>query len=73
MVAGLQDKKKSLDSFYKKWDDRFPYRQRSIEHFQDIVDLIERHVGDDLSQSNFRRSALLYSLFLALYELRYGD
>lgn len=72
IAAGLQDKKKSLDSFYKKWDDRFPYKQKSVERFQDIIDLIESQLGESLGQSNFRRSALFYSLFLAVYELRYG-
>ena len=72
MAAGLQDKKKSLDSFYKRWDDRFPFKQKSIARFQDLVDLIENHLGDYLTESNFRRPALFYSLFLAYYELRYG-
>jgi hypothetical protein len=72
MAAGMQDKKKSLDSFYKKWDDRFPYKKKSTTRFQDVIDLIELHLGSQLEQSNFRRSALFYSLFLALYELRYG-
>ena len=73
MAAGLQDKKKSLDSYYKKWDDRFPYKQKSVERFQDIIDLIEGQFGSHLAQSKFRRSALFYSLFLALYEIRYGN
>lgn len=72
MAAGLQDKKKSLDEYYKKWDDRFPYKQKSVERFQDIIDLLENQIGSHLVQSKFRRSALFYSLFLALYELRYG-
>lgn len=72
MAAGIQDKKKSLDGFYGKWDDRFPYKDKSISRFQDLVDLLETHLGEYLNQSNFRRSALFYSLFLVLYEIRYG-
>jgi hypothetical protein len=72
MAAGLQDKKKSIDSFYKKWDDRFPYKHKSTARFQDVIDLIEAHVGTQLNAGRFRRPALFYSLFLALYELRYG-
>ncbi|MEW6331591.1 MAG: DUF262 domain-containing protein [Pseudomonadota bacterium] len=72
MVDGLQDKKKSLDSFYEKWDDRYPYKQKSTSRFQDIVDLIDSSLGKMLGGSNFRRPALFYSLFLVLYELRYG-
>jgi hypothetical protein len=73
MADGLQDKKKSLDAFYDRWEDRYPYKQKSVARFQDIIDLIDRYLGDDLRQSNFRRPALFYTLFLALYQLRYGE
>lgn len=72
MAAGFQDKKKSLDGFYSRWDDRYPYKQKSVSRFQDIIDKIEMNFGDRLRRNNFRRPALFYSLFLALYELRYG-
>jgi hypothetical protein len=72
MAAGLQDKKKSLDSFYKRWDDRFPYKHKSITRFRDVIDLIEENLSAQLDGGKFRRPALFYSLFLALYELRYG-
>lgn len=73
MAAGLQDKKKSLDSFYKRWDDRFPYKLKSTARFQDVIDLIEKHLGTRLDVGRFRRPALFYSLFLVTYELRYGS
>lgn len=73
MVAGMQDKKKSLDSFYKRWDDRFPYKKKCVGRFQDVIDLLEQHVGDVLSKTYFRRPPLFYSLFLAVYRMRYGS
>jgi len=73
MISGLQDKKKSLDSFYTKWDDRFPYKKKSIARFQETVDTLDQHLGDCLSRSIFRRPALFYSLFLATYVMRYGN
>ena len=72
MAAGLQDKKKSVDSYYRKWDDRFPYKWKATARFRDVIDLIQLHLGEQLTNSNFRRPALFYSLFLAVYELRYG-
>lgn len=72
MAAGLQDKKGSLDKFYEKWEDRFPYKQKSVQRFQDVIDLVDQHLGAALPESHFRRSVLFYSLFLALYEVRYG-
>src|ERR1700681_622856 len=55
MAAGLQDKKNTLDTYYKKWDDRFPYKKKSIDRFADVIDLIEEYLGSALAKSNFRR------------------
>jgi len=73
MADGLQDKKKSLNDFYGKWDDRFPYKQKAKARFRDILDLLEQHVGPYLRTSHFCRPALFYSAFLALYKLRYAE
>lgn len=73
MIDGLQDKKKSIDKFYDKWDDSFPYRTKATIRFRDIVDLLEDALADTLSKSRFRKPALFYSLFLAVYELRYSS
>jgi uncharacterized protein with ParB-like and HNH nuclease domain len=72
MTSGLQDKKGSLDSFYEKWDDRFPYRKKSAERFRDVMDIIGIHVGNTLQTIAFKRSPLFYTLFLVVYELRYA-
>ena len=72
MIDGFQDKKKSLNGFYGKWDDRFPYKAKSTARFQEVLDLIDQHLGEALVHSHFRRPALFYSTFLALYQLRYG-
>jgi hypothetical protein len=71
MADGLQDKKRSLDSYYAKWDDRFPSKHKSTARFRDVIDLIEEHAGPSLQKTRFRKPALFYSLFLAIYELRY--
>lgn len=72
MLDGLQDKKKALDGYYKRWDDRFPRRGLVVRRFRDVIDLIVEIFGDTLSRTKFRRPALFYSLFLAVYEMRYG-
>jgi hypothetical protein len=73
MAAGLQDKKKSLDEFYKRWDDRFPYKHKAMSRFQDVIDLIDQYLGAELDAGRFGRPVLFYSLFLVMYELRYGS
>lgn len=72
MVAGHQDKKGSLDSFYTKWDDRFPYQKKTADRFRDVMDILGIHLGNVINTTAFRRSPLFYSLFLVVYELRYG-
>jgi hypothetical protein len=72
MFVGLQDKKKSLDTYYLKWDDRFPYRKSAVDRFRDVIDLLQHHLAGELRRSRFRKPALFYSLFLVVYQLRYG-
>jgi hypothetical protein len=72
MLVGLQDKKKSIDLYYAKWDDDFPGRLRTMKRFRETIDYLEDEVGDILSKNPFRRSPLFYSLFLAVYAARYG-
>ena len=71
MMAGMQDKKKSIDDFYKRYDDSFPPHTRMEKRFRQVIDYITDAV-DDLSNTEFHRRPLFYSLFLALYHRRYG-
>jgi len=73
MVAGLQDKKKSLNSFYEKWDERFPNERSLLNQFRHTVRAIETIFGDILAQTNFHRPALFYSLFFVVYSLQFGS
>ena len=72
MNAGLQDKKDSINKYYERWDDRVPYKRKTVDRFHDIIDIVDQQVGGDLKDSAFRRPPLFYSLFLAIYERRYG-
>lgn len=73
MLDGLQDKKKSLDGFYKRWDDRFSFANKATARFRDVIAILTNALGDDLAKSKFRKPAMFYSLFLAVYELKYGQ
>lgn len=71
-MSGLQDKKKSIDSFYEKYDERFP-NQRGIEsRFSLTLNRIEEAIGDILNDSEFVRAPLFYSLFCAVFHKIYG-
>ena len=72
MIDGLQDKKKSLEKFYRKYDDEFAQRHELETRFRFTIGLIKKIVGADLRRLAFRRRPLFYSLFCVMYDLHYG-
>jgi Protein of unknown function DUF262 len=72
LFAGMQDKKKSIDSFYAEKDDVFPERPGVERQFRHVIDAINDSVGDDLGATEFRRVPLFYSLFGTLCHRMYG-
>jgi len=71
-IAGLQDKKKSIDSFYDKFDEDFPDRRVLEDRFRSTIDAINESIGDKLKLTEFRRVPLFYSLYAAIYHRLYG-
>ncbi len=71
-LDGLQDKKKSIDTFYEKYDETFGDQKRVETRFGSTIDAIEESVEDTLNDSEFRRPPLFYSLFCAVYHRSYG-
>lgn len=71
-LAGLQDKKKSIDSFYEDYDKEFGEKKRIKVRFSSTLDQIEDAAGDTLEDSEFARVPLFYSLFCAVYHRTYG-
>jgi hypothetical protein len=72
MLDGLQSGKKTIEHFYKKYDEEFRDEENVIQRFQTIIDLISGIFSDGLARTSFRRIPLFYSLFLVLYNARYG-
>jgi len=70
-LAGMQDKKKSIESFYGKHDDEFTEQARMEKRFREVDDITEA-LGDALEGTVFRRPPVLYSLFCVLYHHRHG-
>lgn len=71
-LAGQQDKKKSIGSFYDKYDETFPEQERTEKRFREVVDEIEESLGESLADTIFRRPPILYSLFCVLYHRQHG-
>ncbi len=63
ILAGQQDKKKSISAFYEEYDEAFPTQRLVRARFTQAADEITNTLGDDLKDSEFRRVPLFYTLF----------
>ena len=72
MLAGMQDKKKSIDSFYEQYDDEFKQQAVVEKRFRELVDETNETLGEKLGETPFRRPPLLYSVFCVIYHRRHG-
>ena len=70
-LAGIQDKKKSISAFYEKYDEDYPERTTMEGRFRSVLDVINIVSPDDLSLTEFRRTPLFYSLYIAIYHRLY--
>lgn len=71
-MDGLQDKKKSIDTFYRDLDEEFPERGRAAERFERTIDELLGACSEILSKTEFRRPPLFYSLYGAVYHRIFG-
>jgi hypothetical protein len=72
LMGGLQDKKKSIDDYYAEFEEAFPKRQQVEKQFRAVLDEINKALGEDLRDTEFRRPPLFYSLFGAVAHRMYG-
>lgn len=70
ILDGIQSRK-VIETFYKKYEDRFPQKEQIMSRFTKIIDIINLVYKKSLSNSNFSRIQMFYSLFIALYDLFY--
>lgn len=70
-ITGFQDKKKSIDSFYQKFDETFPDRKQQERRFRNVSDVV-RELSDTVQETEFRRVPIFYSLHAAIFHRMYG-
>lgn len=71
--AGMQDKKKSINSFYDTWEKSYPDQARDEKRFKDTLDAIsETFANGDLANSDFRRPPLFYTLYCVVFHHLFG-
>jgi len=72
LLDGLQDKKKSIDEFYRDYDEVFQSKSDIERKFRAVIDELNKHIGDDLETTEFRRTPLFYTLFTAVAHRMFG-
>ncbi|MBY5592057.1 DUF262 domain-containing protein [Rhizobium leguminosarum] len=72
LMSGLQDKKKSVDVYYKGYDEIFDAKNMVEYRFRATIDAVNNSVGDVLSQTEFRRIPLFYTLFTCVAHRMFG-
>lgn len=72
MCVGIKEKKK-IKTYYDLFEKSFGYNSEDLENrFDSIIQLIQVIFDEALDETEFRRVHLFYSLFTALYHVRYG-
>jgi hypothetical protein len=66
-IDGMQDKKKSIDDFYDLYDEQFLAQKRIEKQFRAVADEISESMQGQLSDTDFRRVPLLYTMFSVLH------
>ncbi|MCB2006650.1 MAG: DUF262 domain-containing protein [Rhodoferax sp.] len=71
-LAGMQDKKKSIDAFYEDYDEAFAQRAVLEKRFGAVIDTINETFTDGLGDTQFRKTPLFYSLYCVIYHRMFG-
>lgn len=71
-LEGMQDKKKSIDKFYKRYDESFKERDIQEQRFRRTIDEVVNITSDNLESLEFSRPPLFYTLFCVVYHRLFG-
>jgi hypothetical protein len=70
---GMQDKKKTIDTFYEKWELSHPNQVKEDYQFKTTMSTIAEVFSDDsLAASDFKRAPLFYTLYCVVYHHLFG-
>jgi hypothetical protein len=71
-LAGMQDKKKSIDDFYEDNDETFAQRAVVEKRFSAVLDTINETFDEGLGDTQFKKTPLFYSLYCVIYHRLFG-
>lgn len=72
MIFGLQNGKKIVRDAFKKYDDELPNSELIEKRFAETLEDCKTILDDNIKELEYRRMPLFYSLFVAVYDLKYG-
>lgn len=73
MMDGLKGRSQDLlERYYSTYDDDFLGAEILASRFGRVVSEIDDKLGDLIGRTSFKRSALFFSLFVAIYDHMYG-
>jgi len=71
--VGMQDKKKSINTYYGDWEMVYPDEDKDKKRFIETMNTIsETFAHEELAISEFRRPPLFYSLYCAVFHQVFG-
>lgn len=72
MCEGIKEKKK-IKIYYDKYEKLFDYDSEDLQNkFDFVMNVIQKMYGNSLKETEFKRVHLFYSLFTAIYHIKYG-
>ncbi|MCA3121406.1 MAG: DUF262 domain-containing protein [Rhodocyclaceae bacterium] len=71
-MAGLQDKKKSIDAFYAEYEETFPKKNEAVSRFKAVLSQIAELMPEPLNDTQFKRRPLFYTLYTTTYHRMFG-
>jgi hypothetical protein len=70
---GMQDKKSSIDKFYTEFEEAYPSKEQDKKRFNETMRAIsEAFENDLLSETEFSRPPLFYTLYSVVYHHLFG-
>lgn len=72
MIEGIKSKKQ-IKRYYDAYENDFPHDPYELENrFREVIEYVSRLFPEGLSNSEFRRNHIFYTLFTSVYHCLYG-
>ncbi|MDJ0508586.1 MAG: DUF262 domain-containing protein [Crocosphaera sp.] len=69
-LMGSNDK--TIDNYYKKYDDSIPHKNKIYNKFHKTMEVIDKNFRNFLPSSKFREQTKIYIFFAVIYDLVFG-